>query len=880
MSKRRLKSLTRNAILLAIIWTLVVPVQAYAYRVTDEDVSEEIISRGVVLKSIKMKTDEGPLNVYVLEADLSDPYVKIDTIIGSDGTLEKNQVVTEMARRTGAVAAVNGDFFQMAESGRTIGLACQDGQLVESPAMRNDMYGFGITEDKEPLMDIFQFTGQVVTGAGKSFPLAGINKPGYLLMNGVSSDVDALQMYTTLWGTTSRGKISGLTGVKVAVVMNGVVKQVLTDDQPVTIPQNGYILQGHGTAAKFIEENMPVGTKVTDSYTVTPEGDKLQAAVGGQALLVEDGRLPAYFTQTISGNVARTAVGVSKDAETLYLVAVERKAAADGTIISRGMTQEELADFLISIGVWRAVNLDGGGSTTMAARHLGDFQASLVNNPQGSTQRCVPDALAIFSTAPKGELDGLSVSGPSTVLTGTRAAFSVKGYDEYYNPVSINSAKVKWAAKPAGDFEGNVLAPQKGGTVTVTATLDNVKGSLSVQVIGPESMTGLAITPAAITVQPGETVPLAAKVNTTYGQTFDLEFEDVTWTVDGSPGRIEGGTFTAEEIGDGAIQATFQGLTTSVPVTVKPPYVELEASPDDDASAKLDSWIKITFPESSMSEPARVMLAYTNETNGLPAGCINLGAITVTTPEGEAALKAPWWLSWDYQPGTITSRPAILMWDELTKKWVEQPVRLDEEDQVNTISARVWGFGKFVLADDQRTAPTFKDTGKHWAETAISDLAARGVVNGFPDGTFLPGETVTRAQFVKMLSSALQWRSVEKLPSFKDDIPDWAKNAVAAAVANGVVSGYPDGTFGPDASITRSEMAVMLDRALSLPESDETLDYQDHGDIPGFAREAVNKATCAGLIKGDGGLFRPRDGATRAETAVVTSRLLKLWVEE
>lgn len=871
----------RNIVLVSIIWSLVVPVQAYAYQVTSKNITEEIITQGVVLQSFNMNTDEGPLNVYVLEADLSNPYVKIDTIIGSDGTLNKNQAVTEMAKRTGAVAAINADFFQMAESGRTIGLAYQGGQLVESPAQRNDMYGFGITEDKESLMEVFNFNGQVVTGSGKSFPLAGINKPCYLLMNERTSDEDALHMYTTLWGPNSRGKLAGLTGVKVAVVRNGVVQQVLTDQPGVTIPQDGFILQGHGLAAKFITDNMPVGTKVTTSYSVTPDGDKLLAAVGGQALLVEDGHLPAYFTQNISGKVARTAVGVSKDGKTLYLVAVERKAAADGTIISRGMSQEELADFLISIGVWRAVNLDGGGSTTMAARHLGDFEASLMNNPQGGSLRPVPDAVGIFSTAPKGSLDGLVVSGPSVGLTGTQVTFDAKGYDEYYNPVSINPANIKWSAAPSGDFNGNVLIPEQGGTITVTAGLDNAQGSVSVQVIGPESMTGLFIAPAAITVNPGQTVPLSVKLSTINGQTFDLKSENVTWSVDNSLGQIADGSFTSEQVGDGEIKATFQGLSTTIPVSVKPQWVELEVLPEQASSAKLDGWIKVTFPESSLSAPARVMLAYTSETNGLPTDCINLGAIAVNPATGEEAeLIAPWWLSWEYQPDTITDRPAILMWDESTQKWEEQPARLDEEDQVKTISARVWGFGRLVLVDDHRTPPAFKDTGKHWAAEAINDMAVRGVVNGFPDGTFLPGQAVTRAQFVKMLSSALQWPAVEKLPVFKDNIPDWAKSSVAAAVANGVASGYPDGTFGPDASITRSEMAVMIDRALALQDTDETLKYKDTGSIPDFARTAVAKATSAGLLRGEVGLFRPTDGATRAETAVVTNRLLKLWVEK
>lgn len=135
------------------------------------------------------------------------PLLKIDTIIGSDGTLNKNQNVTEMARRTGAVAAINGDYFQMMTSGRTIGLAYSGGKLVESPARRNDMYGFGLTIDTRPLIEIFDFAGHVTAANGNSFILAGINKPDYLLPSGLSADVEALNLYNPLWGTTSRPAI-------------------------------------------------------------------------------------------------------------------------------------------------------------------------------------------------------------------------------------------------------------------------------------------------------------------------------------------------------------------------------------------------------------------------------------------------------------------------------------------------------------------------------------------------------------------------------------------------------------------------------------------------------------------------------------------------
>ncbi|MFX4261660.1 S-layer homology domain-containing protein [Pelotomaculum propionicicum] len=872
-----------NVILTVAVIYLFTPSWAGAYQVISKTSAEEIITQGASLQTIRMKTDGGPLNVYILKADLSDPLLKIDTIVGSDGTMNKNQTVTDMAKRTGAVAAINGDFFQMMESGRTIGLAYQGGKLVESPALRNDMYGFGLTTDKTPLIELFNFRGTVTAANGKSFSLAGINKPGYLLMSDKSSDIDTLNLYNTLWGTTSRGKLSNLTGVMEAVVQNGVVQKVLTDQPGVAIPANGYILKGHGQAAKFIKDNLKPGSKVSYNYTVEPGGSSLFAAVGGQALLVQDGHLPPYFSQNITGKHARTAAGISKDGNTLYLVAVEKQASSDGTAVSVGMTQEELAGFLISIGVWRAVNLDGGGSTTMAARHLGDFNASLVNQPQGTTQRRVPDAIGVFSLAPQGKLSGLSVSGPSLLLAGTSGVFEVKGgYDQYYNPARVSSSGVTFSAPAgAGSFQGSVFTPAKSGSVTVTASLGNVSGTATVKVIGLEMISQLVISPNPVQVEPGKSAQMSLKVKTYSGETFDIKPSDVKWSVDGSAGQIVDGVFTAvQNAAKGQITATFQGLTASVPVTVKPPWEDLQVNPEKDSAVTLDDWVEVQFPAGTTSETVDVRLAYESYFSDVPSGIYVLGAVNLNPVDGqEADLNAPLRVNWLYSKDVLSHRPVIMLYDDNAKQWQEQPARIEGDGTTRTISARVWGFGRLVLVDDKRPAPVFKDTVGHWANPSIVRLAASGVLGGFPDGTFAPERPVTRAQFAYALATALKWPAPESRVSFKDYVPDWARGAVEKAVSRGVITGYPDGTFMPDAGITRSEMAVMIDRALRLDKSDSTLNCKDLSKIPDYALGSVNRVTAAGILQTSEGYFNPLKGVSRAEMAAALARVLYWWSE-
>jgi exopolysaccharide biosynthesis protein len=871
-----------NILLVVIAISLSMSSRANAYQVISKTSTEEIITRGASLQTIRMKTDAGPLNIYIIKADLSDPYLKIDTIIGGDGTLNNNQTVTDMAKRTGAVAAINGDYFQMKDSGRTIGLAYQGGKLVESPALRTDMYGFGLSADKTPLIEVFGFSGEVKAGNGKSFPLAGINKPGYLIMSDASSDAGTLNLYNTLWGTTSRGKLASLTGVVEAVIKNGVVGQVLTDKAGVPIPADGYVLKGHGLAAKFIKENLPVGSKVSYSYSIEPMGNKLFAAVGGQALLVEAGHLPAYFTQNITGKHARTAAGISKDGKTLYLVAVEKKSASDGTAVSAGMTQEELAGFLISIGAWRAVNLDGGGSTTLAARHLGDFGASLVNQPQGTAQRKVPDAVGIFSLAPQGNISGLSVSGPSVLLAGEEGKFEVKGYDQYYNPLRINSDNISFSAESeAGEFQGNIFTSEKSGSVTVTASLGSASGTAAVRVIGPEMLSELLISPSPVKIEPGSSAQLSAKVKTTGGEYFDLKPGEVKWRVTDKLGKIVDGSFTAaEDASSGQIKATYQGLTASVPVSVKPPWSVLQVKPGKESEISLDDWIKVQFSAGATSQSAELRLIYETAFSDVPSGLDVLGAVSLSpAAEQEVTLNSPWRLSWLYSKDVAGHRPVILLYDADKNAWQEQPASIEGDGAVRTISAKVWGFGRLVLADDTRPAPVFKDTAGHWANEAVGRLALRGVLKGFPDGSYKPGQAVTRAQFISSLAAALKWPAPENTTSYSDYIPDWAKPALEAAAARGVINGYPDGTIRPDDKITRSEMAVIIDRALSLGDPEGMINYKDLNNIPEYALGAVWRITEAGLLQGSEGYFNPLQGATRAEMAVAVDRVLSWWTE-
>lgn len=235
---------------------------------------------------------------------------------------------------------------------------------------------------------------------------------------------------------------------------------------------------------------------------------------------------------------------------------------------------------------------------------------------------------------------------------------------------------------------------------------------------------------------------------------------------------------------------------------------------------------------------------------------------------------------------------AIFYFDEKNKKWVEVK---GSQTSGNSIRAEVDHFTKFaVLVVDQATGLpvseegavtpakpeiSFSDIAGHWAEANIKQAVQDGIVNGYSDGTFKPGKTITRAEFAVMLMNALQVQEAGAELTFTDqaDIGRWARSAVAQAVQAGIISGYSDGTFRANANITRAEMVAMMGRAFGLPMNPNAVtSFADNGTIPVWAKSAVAMLQERGIVNGIGGnTFNPHKQATRAEAIVMLLNMNK-----
>ncbi len=171
----------------------------------------------------------------------------------------------------------------------------------------------------------------------------------------------------------------------------------------------------------------------------------------------------------------------------------------------------------------------------------------------------------------------------------------------------------------------------------------------------------------------------------------------------------------------------------------------------------------------------------------------------------------------------------------------------------------------------------------HWAEAAINAMAAMNVVQGVSQTQhiFDMDSAITRGAMAQMLFNLSQGKD-GMTGNFTDTQGSWCADAVAWAAAAGVVNGLSETVFAPDQAITREQLATMLYRYAKLLDLDvsATADlsrFVDAGEVDSWASEAMTWAVAAGLLQGKGaGDLDPTAAASRAETATIMSRFLKL----
>ncbi|MDQ4079754.1 MAG: phosphodiester glycosidase family protein [Gemmatimonadota bacterium] len=366
--------------------------------------ADSVITRQILpgVTHRRVTSPGGPWRINVLEIDLRRPELAIRGVRACDRLFgrERPSAIARRLRTEGVdvVAVMNADFFDLrGGTGATESNVVVDGEIVKAVTLTDSPFDafdnvhtqFGITAARVPLLERFQLEGTVRTPSGE-WPLLAVNA---IAAGGLS--------LLTRWSDSLVVKTAPLDdGIRVPLLKVGGKRDTAfyrVDSTGRTGPpaigsEHIHVLVGNGPARAHTERLRP-GDRVSIVARLAPHHGPIRTLVGGWPRIVEAGKNVALLADSIEGTVPRfsrerhprTAIGVSRDSATVYFVVVDGRQKS-----SIGMTLEELANAMIALGAFEALNFDGGGSTALVVRD------SIVNSPSDPNgERPVGNAIVV-----------------------------------------------------------------------------------------------------------------------------------------------------------------------------------------------------------------------------------------------------------------------------------------------------------------------------------------------------------------------------------------------------------------------------------------------------------------------------------------------------
>jgi uncharacterized protein YigE (DUF2233 family) len=333
------------------------------------------LTAGVIHQTQLRHTPAGPMMVNVLRVDSR--HADIRTLLAErQGGGFGRKSVSSIAHAAGAVAAINGSFFSMI-SNEPSGLLVLDGQIVSSAPYNRSV--FGIRYDGSPFIDDAAVEASVLLDDGRQLSVARVNrraKPGQLTL------------YTPHYGLTT-GTNPQVDRCEIAIDANGWV--VGLGSGHTLIPKGGAVISGQGISAPMLAQALPLGSRGLIYTRLAGVWEGVRYAVGGGPTIVQDGKVHVTAHQegfggaVASGRAPRTAIGYTSSGQILMVTVDGRHPH-----YSVGCTLYELARLMVSLGASNAINLDGGGSSTMVVA------GKTVNRVSAGQERLVSNAIGIF----------------------------------------------------------------------------------------------------------------------------------------------------------------------------------------------------------------------------------------------------------------------------------------------------------------------------------------------------------------------------------------------------------------------------------------------------------------------------------------------------
>lgn len=331
------------------------------------------IAPGVDYREWTAVLPQGQVRMHLLTADLDVRGVTLDLVSGPRVT--DRAPLSRLLAARGRSAGVNADFFDIYDTGAPLGVGRSRTQGLRHGPRSGWNNTVAVGADGDPRVGTVSVTGEVRSRGRVVTPVSGLNDP--VLSAG------EVGVYTAAWGPApGRRVVDGATAVRQVVVRDGRVRSSATRLSTGTAIR-GTLLIGRGSGAAALKR-LRVGQRVRVHTRAGRPGDRVVA--GGSALLLRGG---SYATSDNGELHPRTGFGWSRDTREVLLLVADGRSAR-----SAGLTLRQLAAQLRSLGAEDALNLDGGGSSTLVAPDPAGV-VGVRNSPSAGQERAVPNGLSL-----------------------------------------------------------------------------------------------------------------------------------------------------------------------------------------------------------------------------------------------------------------------------------------------------------------------------------------------------------------------------------------------------------------------------------------------------------------------------------------------------
>ena len=722
------------------------------------------ISDGTVLYENQIMSDQEGVGLqseyyaeYTPNEDTLPVVINGEKLYGKLNANEAAEYMQEQGLRP--MLGINASYFSL-ETGVMMGHAISDGRVIAKDM--SELKAIGFKADGTAIIAPLAIGINISTDEG-DVDLENLNKQHVSTLSGISA-------YTADFGeeTKNEAEIIAIavdipeSGIKVGEEFETTVKSRVQQSESLPIGENEMILvintDGGWDYHMGLINSLEEGDSIKVSCTATGSEewkDVTEAIASVGETLVENGEVMTEFK---SGAAPRTAVGITADGKVVFYAIDGRQKGH-----SYGLQLKSLAKRMAELGCVEAINLDGGGSTSISGVYPGADEIAVLNSPSGGTLRNVANFIFLKNTQEKtGILKSIYTTPHSEkYLSGTSAELSSVGVDTAYYKKEL--AEVEYSASGESQIDGDKITLIGNGTVTITSKSGLVTTQSELYVYDtPDSITVYADGEEIKELKIPDGTALTLSAEAYVGSAKLIADESLfSFTPDGEIGTIENNIFTARADANkkGTITVTAGKTTAEIPVRVTGKYVFEDVA---------EHWARDMIVE----------LATVGAVNGYD------------TDEGLF-----------FKPDNSITR--------------------------GEFAVMLAGFMGLDTEEYKDAESVFTDEIPAWAEPSVKALNSLGYVSGKETDqglVYAPSDKITRAEVAAIIGRTLDLLEEETELAFEDaaDIPEWAKSYVARLAAVGIISGYEDNTVRPINEVTRAEAVTMLYKVSKLNNSEQT----------------------------------------------------------